>query len=150
MRAVLALVSVVVVSCASMGPAVVAVHPTTEALEQAKPVHVQAVRLHAQKWLACESVLLQVTQAGVLSDEDANERLSLTWVGDGCGKRKSWISTCPPLPGLGAATAPPGKVVCRVQSFAEGDEVVSDLGADYVVDEPAGSTAEATEFPYDD
>jgi hypothetical protein len=147
MKTGLALLSVVVVvSCATARPPVVAAKPTAQAIEQAKPVHLQAVRLHARQLLACDAVLLQTTGAGVLMDEDDNQRLSLAWVADGCGKRKAWVSTCPPLPGLGAAEAPPGKVVCRVQSPVEGEAGISDLGTDYVVDEVPASAPE----PYDE
>jgi hypothetical protein len=138
--------------CATV-PGPVAVGMTLEAqqLEARRhlPAHLAAVGQHATRITGCDGLELRPVSVGPLRDEDDNERVAVGVRASGCGRTWDYLSTCPPLPGLEERKAPAGQIVCRVQrrggdeQSAEGGTLVTDLGTDYIVDDPDGTTMPA-------
>jgi hypothetical protein len=110
------------------------------------PAHLKAVGQHATRMTGCDGLELRPLSAGPMRDEDGHERLALRIRASGCGGVWEYLSTCPPLPGLEERKAPAGQIVCRVQrrgggeQSAEGGTIVTDLGTDYIVDDPDGTS----------
>lgn len=108
------------------------------------PAHLEAVGRHATRMTGCDGLSLQPKGIGLVHGDDGSQRRAILIAAVGCGAASQYISTCPPLPGLGVQTAPKGKILCRVQRQGHGEQstlgtVLTDLGADYVVDEPDGT-----------